>query len=159
MNVDEVQRLNNLTKELKQHNIDIDELQKNEGINIYTSPDFSSEMTEAEKMVRKLTFKMQENEKQIQDLKKQIEMLSSDLNELKKIRKQEIAQKELQSPVQKPQKKVVVKQVVEEVDDEDPYKEIYETVDNTPKLTKPIDRNRVAPADVQIDKIFYCGNR
>jgi hypothetical protein len=27
------------------------------------------------------------------------------------------------------------------------------------KLDQPIDRNGVAPADVSIGKIFYCGNR
>jgi hypothetical protein len=155
INVSETQRINDLAKEMKSHNINVDDLKNNQGLKIYESPEYSSEMTEAEKATRKLTFRIQENEKQIQELKKAIEMLNSDFNELKKIRKQEAMQKELQSPVQK---KVVVRQVVEEVEDnEDPYAEIYKTVDNTPNLKKPIDRNRVAPADVQIDKIFYCG--
>jgi len=160
MNIDEIQRANDLQKTLKQHNINMGEIEKAD-YSSGMSPEFSGDMSEAEKTARKLTFRIQENEKQIQDLKKQIEMLNLDFNELKKIKKQEIAQRELQSPMQKPvQKKVIVRQVVEEVEDnEDPNAEIYETVDNTPKLTKPIDRNRVAPADVQIEKIFYFGNK
>ena len=66
-----------------------------------------------------------------------------EIEELKKKHKEEV-QKEFNSKPENTQKT---------------FTRSTETEDNTAKLTKPIDRNNVAPADVSIEKMFYFGQK
>jgi len=151
MDIEKIQKLNQMIKEYKQHNMDLDTSELSQLDTGVSRVGESSEMSESEKLARKLNFRIKSTEDEINNLKAMIEGLREEIKELKTIKKEQI-QKEFNSKPEN-QKPVLSRR-------EEARREIIEDVeDNTPRLTKPIDRNNVAPADVAIDKIFYFGQK
>lgn len=141
MDVEKVLRLNSLTKEYKEFNLN---LNPSDIVKLDETPDIS----ESEKIMRKLHYKLKYNEDAIFELKNMIEGLKTEIKELKDKTKAQVQREFAQKEEFRPR--------VEQVQEKQEHLAI---VDNRKNLTKPIDRNNVAPAEVAIENIFYCGQR
>ncbi len=135
MDVEKIQKLNNLIKECKEFNLtqnpsEIIELEK------------SPEMSDNERLLRKLQFSIKNNNDEIESLKKSINLLREEIKDLKARRKEEI-QAEFTSNQEKSQATLKASEEKQE-----------KFISN-----KNIDRNNVAPADVSIENIFYYGQK
>jgi len=102
-------------------------------------------MDESENVLRKLHFKIKYNEDAIGELKNMIEGLKEEIKELKTQHKEQV-QKEF---VSQPEVKL-------EIVEKEP---VNLRQDNQQKLAEPVDDAKTAPAEVAIDKIFYCGQK
>lgn len=139
MDINKVQKLNEMAMELKKHNIynKSDAISQAERIygsdNSYVREEImqnSDETDEMRKDVRKLTVAMQR--------------LINDMNELKL--KHDKLEKELNDA------RVGMASR--------PRVEAQQKLNNEPReLNKPIDRNNVAPSEVSVEKFFYFGNK
>ena len=135
MDIEKIQKLNDITKEYKKYDI---ELNPSDIVKLEESPD----MSESEKVLRKLYFKIKYNQDEINNLKEIIESLKNEIKELKNQHKEEV-QEEFNSQPE------VIKTEPKNIEIEEKQE----------KLSEPIDRNNTAPADIAIDKIFYCGQK
>lgn len=141
MDVTKIQKLNEMDNQLKKHNIGYDTdsaisaAEKIYGTeNIKESPvENSNDLDELRKEVRKLTIAIQRIVQELQETKKKQEELEKELNDAKL------------GIVKKAQKTLTNNDTSEEKQKKD--------------LTKPIDRNNVAPSEVSVEKFFYFGNK
>jgi len=140
MDINKVQKLNDMALNLKRHNIVYskeDALQQAE--NIYgsdndfsheTVPQHENELDDLRKEVRKLSFAMQNLLGDMKDVKMKTVQLEKELNDAR------VGQRR-------------VADIPSVADYEAPKKD----------LSKPIDRNNIAPSDVSVEKFFYFGQR
>ncbi len=136
MDIEKIQKINDMTKGYKKHNLDFnasDSVKKQE----------EQEMSESEKLLRKLHFGIKYNKDEIESLKDTINSLREEIKDLKQKHKEQV-QKEYNEK----------KQRIEE-----PQKKLSQNTNSSKKMTEPIDRNNIAPSDVSIESIFYCGER
>ncbi len=83
MDIEKIQKINEMTKEYKKHNFDFnasDSVKKQE----------EQEMSESEKIIRKLHFGIKYNKEEINSLKNTIDSLRQDLKELKQKHKEQV---------------------------------------------------------------------
>jgi hypothetical protein len=139
MNINKIQKLNKLAKDLKNHNILVDsnqaisEAEKIYGQeNNYMTRDNTgkqkneNKINEIQKNVRCNSFKIKHNKEQMIEIVSKLNQIIKEINDLKSCNKKSNIQKNI----------------------------------NTKKdLNQPIDRNQVAPSDVSIDKYFYYGQK
>ncbi len=160
MDINKVQKLNQMAMNLQKHNIVSD---KNQAISnaerLYgMENNFSREevkqMTddnpdELRKDVRKLSFALRDALLEIKELKSQMSKVQREFNDIM------VNQRPRQAaPVQRP----VMQQV--EKRQEAPAQQVQTKFGETSKqITAPIDRNNVAPSDVSIEKMFYFGQK
>jgi hypothetical protein len=142
MDINKVQQLNDMAHTLKMHNMGYSaETMVHEAENIYGHEDYSKGSKEAVTMeqndydemrkdVRKLTYGMQTMINEFKEMKAKVEQMEKELNDVR------VGQVPRRSGQQ-----------VLTNDEEAPRRNI----------TKPIDRNNVAPADVSVEKFFYFG--
>jgi hypothetical protein len=145
MDINKVQKLNEMASSLKRHNIGYDkddalrEAEKMYGKeNDYSQevPEHQeNELDEMRKEVRKLSMAMQHMTQDMQGMKQKMEQLEKELNDARvggmsrRQGQQTLSEDEPERPSGRPK----------------------------PDATKPIDRNNVAPADVSVEKFFYYG--
>ena len=138
MDVEKIQRLNNLTKEYKKYDLNFE---PSDIVKLEENPD----MDESEKVLRRLHFKMKYNEDAIGELKNIIIGLKEEIKELRNQHKEQVQEEFVSQPAAKP----------ETVEPEP----VNVPQDNQQKLAEPVDDTKTAPAEVAIDKIFYCGQK
>ncbi|MBN2422937.1 hypothetical protein JXB41_06950 [Candidatus Woesearchaeota archaeon] len=141
MDINKVQKLNQLAVNLKKHNIADsanDAVKQAENVfgtqnNFVTRHTSSSEepdkIQEIERQIRNLGFKFQRNEERISSIVEKINGLIKEFNDLKS----------------NPQVNKKIEAKAECRGSMDP--------------NKPIDRNNIAPADVSVEKYFYFGKK
>jgi len=138
MDIEKIQKLNELTKEYKEHDI----MQDPSGIvKLEETPNIS----ESEKMLRKLHFKMKYNEDAINSLKAMIESLREEIKDLKNQHKEQVQEEFVSQPEAKP-----------EIIEPEP---VNVPQNNQERLVEPTDDAKTVPSEVAIDKIFYCGQK
>jgi len=152
MNIDKIQKLNQMAMTLRQHNIVADSKDAvNHAANIYgTENNFSnndvthyeSDSDDLRKEVRRLTFALKNAVQELNELKSTVGKLDKELNDLKVNNKPRVERPQQVQSVQ-----TVFKTPEQEVQ---PIQKRHD---------KPIDRNGIAPADVSIDKMFYFGQK
>lgn len=141
MDINKVQKLNDMAMQLKRHNIysKDDAISQAERIygtdNNYVREDTmqnSDELDELRKDVRKLTMAMQHMINDMNDLKQKHVTLEKELNDTR------VGMASRQSRHEQTT-----------LTNEEPKKD----------LNRPIDRNNVAPSEVSVEKFFYFGNK
>ncbi len=156
MDINKVQKLNNMALNLKKHNVVFskeDAIKQAETI-FGEEHNFSEEnpnynngdFNVLRKDVRKLTFALQRSMEEIRNLKGKVNRLESELNDAR------VNQKTIPRQVRQPETLVVK--------EPEPVKEskpVQQKLPEEKKFTSPIDRNGIAPSDVSIDKFFYYG--
>ncbi len=159
MDINKVQKLNDLAVNLKKHNIVSD---KEDAVaaaeeiygrqnNFTNELDYNDDFHDLKKDVRKLTFALQRSFEEIKNLKGQVNRLEKELNDARvnqlpprKIEKSAPIKNPESQENQAPAKPKPVQKVISDAE---------------PKITSPIDRNGIAPSDVAIDKFFYFGDK
>jgi hypothetical protein len=157
MDINKVQKLNNLAQNLERHNIAFD---KDEAISqaesIYGKQNNYSghhvdasagDFIDLKKDVRKLTFALKNTLSEISSLKGQVHRLEKELNDARV--GQLPSRKIHEAP--KPIKKEIP------VQSNAPQQTILKEEEQ--KITSPVDRNGIAPSDVSIEKYFYFGQK
>ena len=166
MDINKVQKLNDLAVNLKKHNIvdnKDDAVSAAEEIygrqNNFTNESLeqsSDDFHQLKKDVRKLTFALQRSFEEIRNLKGQVNRLEKELNDARVgqlPQRKIVEEKPVDNPAPVPQNKP-----------SEPIKKDVKPVqkvltESEPRITSPIDRNGVAPSDVAIDKFFYYGEK
>ncbi len=136
MDIERIQKLNNLTKEYKKHDIT---LKPSDIVKL----DETSDMSESEKVLRKLHFKIKYNEDAIGELKAMIGSLKEEIKELKEKHKEQVQETFNSQTEAKPE-------IINETKIETEEKQ---------ERFEPIDRDNTTPSEVAIDKIFYYGQK
>ena len=172
MDIAKIQKLNQMAQNLKKHNI---VCSKEEGIRraerIYGEEhNFSDEFAkhyddqdDMKKDVRKLTFALRDAIMEIKELKSQVNKLQKELNDVR-VNPPRVVYRQTVAPdphVQElPEKKEPEQQAKLPVQESSP-KPPQPVIREEPKKVqdKPIDRNRIAPSDVAIEKFFYFGTK
>jgi len=110
----------------------------------------NQELEAVSEQLSKVTDKLNQLIKSISIIEMNQAVFEKKINNLKENLHDNFREQTTKKSEKKPQKN---KEHVEKASKESSEKEVQE------KLDKPIDRNGVAPADVSIDKIFYCGKK
>ena len=161
MDINKVQKLNDLAVNLKKHNI---VYTKDDAVaaaaeiygkqNNYTHKSLQQnpdDFNELKKDVRKLTFSLQRSFDEIKNLKGQVNRLEKELNDARLNQsppRKIVEEKPVDNPAPIPQANKPIEKPVQKTIPE-----------QEKKFKSPIDRNGVAPSDVAIDKFFYFGDK
>ncbi len=150
MDINKVQKLNEMAMNLKRHNIVISkEDALGQAERIYGNEnDFSketvemhtNEMDELRKEVRKLTIAMQHVVQDMQDMKQKSTQLEKELND---------ARVGMSARSARGEQRAVSGEREAAEEELRPKRDV----------SRPIDRNNVAPADVSVEKFFYFGDK
>jgi chromosome segregation ATPase len=148
MDINKVQKLNEMAMNLKKHNVVFskeDAIKQAESIygseHNYATEEVvqnSEQVDELRKDVRKLTFALRDALNEINDLKSQVTKLSRELNDVR---------------VDQQPRKIEEKRV------EKVAQQTLKQEEKAKKITSPIDRNGISPEDVSIEKFFYFGEK
>ena len=158
MDINKVQKLNDLAVNLKKHNIvdsKDDAVSAAETIygkqNNYTHESLQqnpNDFQDLKKDVRKMTFALQRSFEEIRNLKGQVNRIEKELNDARVgQRPPRKVEQPIINKVPIPQAKPIEKPVQQSLPESEK------------KFTSPIDRNGVSPSDVAIDKFFYYGDK
>ena len=160
MDINKVQKLNDLAVNLKKHNIVTD---KEDAVaaaetiygkqNNYTHESLQqspNDFSDLKKDVRKMTFALQRSFEEIKNLKGQVNRLEKELNDAR------VNQLTPRKVIEKPKAPIPQNQAPQQAKPVAVQTSIPEAEQ---KITSPIDRNGVAPSDVAIDKFFYYGDK
>ena len=161
MDINKVQKLNDLAVNLKKHNI---VYTKDDAVsaaaeiygkqNNYTHKSLQQnpdDFNELKKDVRKLTFSLQRSFDEIKNLKGQVNRLEKELNDARigQLSPRKIVEeKPVDNPAPIPQANKPIEKPVQK-----------SLPESEKKIKSPIDRNGIAPSDVAIDKFFYFGDK
>lgn len=168
MDINKIQKLNQMAVNLQKHNIVLDKnsaienaekiygmennFSKNEVVNM--TDDVSDEMR---KDVRKMAFALRDAINEITELKTQMKKMQSEFNNL-------IVNQRPSNP--RPYTQQTAQQSAQQLEasyqlrQEAPHPAAQATLTNSEhKITRPIDRNNVAPSEISIEKMFYCGQK
>jgi chromosome segregation ATPase len=154
MDINKVQKMNEMAMNLKRHNIVIskenavEEAEKIYGTEnnyIREKPaEKTDELDELRKEVRKLTFALRNMKEEFDDIKAKSAKLEQELNDARvgMVRRQLYQQPQVQAqqPLVEPPPAQLVQQEAK-------------------PSAVPIDRNKVAPSEVSIEKFFYFGQK
>ncbi len=160
MDINKVQKLNDLAVNLKKHNI---VYTKDDAVaaaseiygkqNNYTHESLQqspNDFQDLKKDVRKMTFALQRSFEEIRNLKGQVNRLEKEVNDarINQLPPRKLFEEPVNNPAPIPQaNKPIEKPVQQSIPEAEK------------KITSAIDRNGIAPSDVAIDKFFYYGDK